>query len=257
MAITSAEIASFVGSFLWPLTRIGAALAMLPFFGAMTIPLRVRVLLAFALTVILWPGLPVMPTADPLGPDGMVLIAEQVVIGVAMGMILQAAFGAVVFGGQAIANSMGLGFASMADPQNGTQVPILSQFFTIMVTLLFLAADGHLVLLRMLSLSFETLPVGGGLPSGDVFARLARLGGLLIAGGLMLALPVIVATLMTSVAFGVVSRTAPQLNLFSIGFPASLVVGFAALLFTVPHVLARTATLFDAAFAELTMFLGG
>lgn len=256
MLLATQDIAGFVGGFLWPFTRIGVAFAFLPVFGAVALPLRIRVLAAFAMTLVLWPLLPPMPAADPLGADGFLLMAEQVVIGLSMGMVVQIAIGAVVFGGQTIAGSMGLGFAAMADPQHGEQIPVVSQFFSMMVTLLFLAADGHLVVLDMLARSFTSLPVGGGLPDAALFAELAGLGGMLIATGVALALPVVVATLMTTITFGVVSRTAPQLNLFSIGFPMSMVVGFVALWLTSDAILLRTAGLFENSYRTLAALLG-
>jgi flagellar biosynthetic protein FliR len=240
-------LVTWLGGFVWPLLRIGAVLAVAPVFGARSVPVRVRVVLALALTVLVvavhGPGrLP-----DPLSVTGLLAIARELVIGMAIGFALQLVFAAVVVGGQMVANSIGLGFASIVDPQNGIQVPALSQFYLLLATLMFVASNGHLLLIDVLVRSFEVLPPGGaGIGAGGYWA-VAAWGSHLFAGGVVVALPVVAAALVTNLAFGVVTRAAPQLNIFAVGFPVTLLVGFLAMLATLPHFLPRLGALVSSA----------
>jgi flagellar biosynthetic protein FliR len=160
MHLSGAEIAAWLGSYLWPLFRIAAMIVAMPIFGSILIPVRVRLMLALAVTSIVAPVLPAAPAVDPLSLEAVLIILQQIIIGVAMGFAMQLVFNAVTTGGQIIAMQMGLGFASMVDPQNGTQVPVLSQLYLLLVTLLFLGFNGHLVMIEMIAESFTVLPVG-------------------------------------------------------------------------------------------------
>jgi flagellar biosynthetic protein FliR len=145
-------------------------------------------------------------------------------------------FQAFVIAGQIVAVQMGMGFASMVDPTNGVSVAVIGQFFTMLVTLLFLAMNGHLVVFEVLVESFTTLPVGSGLDLTHIWELVGRLGWVLGAG-LLLVLPAITALLVVNVAFGVMTRAAPQLNIFSIGFPLTLVLGMVILWITLGDIL--------------------
>jgi flagellar biosynthetic protein FliR len=234
MILTTAEINAGIGGYLWPLFRIGAALGALPMIGARFVPMRVRMGVALALVLVVAPLLPPAPAVEPLSPDGVLITANQIIIGAVMGFVLSIVFAVFVHGAQIIAMQMGLGFASMVDPENGVQVPVLSQFYSIIVTLLFLALDGHLALIEMLVDSFRLLPVAGGVFSAAGAWELVSWASLLFAGAVRVALPAIAALLLVNIAFGVMSRAAPQLNIFSIGFPISILFGFAIILFTLP-----------------------
>ncbi len=243
MAGTLQDLMHWLEGVVWPLLRIGAVMAAGPVFGARSVPVRLRVVLALAFTVLVVSVRGPHPVADPLGPAGVLAVARELVIGVAIGLSLQLVFAAVVVGGQMIAASIGLGFASIVDPQNGVQVPVLSQFYLLLATLAFLALNGHLVLVRLLVHSFDVLPLGeAGLGPGGFWA-VATWGSQLFAGGVLIALPVVAAALVTNVAFGVVTRAAPQLNIFAVGFPVTLMVGFLVMLATLPHFLPRLGSL--------------
>ena len=207
-----------------PLFRIGALLMTLPVFGTKLVPVRVRLYLALAMTLALAPVLPPMPEFEALSLNAVLLVLEQVLIGAMLGFALQLFFHAFVIAGQIAATQLGLGFASMVDPANGVSVPLLGQFFLMLVTLLFLLSNGHLVVFEILAESFVSLPVGSGLLTNHYWLLAGKLGWVLGAG-LLLILPAITALLVVNITFGVMTRAAPQLNIFSIGFPLTLVIG--------------------------------
>jgi flagellar biosynthetic protein FliR len=216
----------------WPFVRIGACFMVAPLFGAAMVPARVRVLLAAAVAALIAPVLPVLPAVTPLSVAGLLITVQQVLIGVALGFCLQLTFDAVTLGGQMLANSMGLSFAFNLDPQRGgaSSTPALGQLFTLLVMLTFLALNGHLKLLETLVQSFSTLPVSpDGLGSAGMLG-VVNWGSQLFAGALAIALPGITALLVVHLAFGVVSRAAPALNLFAVGLPVSLLCGLVVVL---------------------------
>ncbi|TDQ40048.1 flagellar biosynthetic protein FliR [Thiopseudomonas denitrificans] len=220
----SAEIGGWISSFLLPLFRIASVLMVMPVIGTQMVPARVRLYMALAITVALAPVLPDMPAVEALSLQVVLLIGEQILIGALLGFSLQLLFHVFVFTGQLVSMQMGLGFASMMDPATGVSVPVLGQFLLMLVTLLFLAMNGHLVVFEVLAESFVTLPVGSGLPL-DNFALLAGRLSWVIGAALLLALPAISALLVINIAFGVMTRAAPQLNIFTIGFPMTLILG--------------------------------
>jgi flagellar biosynthetic protein FliR len=158
------------------------------------------------------------------------LVVNQVLIGAAMGLTLQVVFNALVVGGQIIGASMGLGFASVVDPQNGIQVPVVSQLYFILGALIFLSLDGHLTMVELVARSFATLPVDGRGLEPRHFEGLSLWGGLLFGEGMRLALPVVLVVLLTNLALGVATRAAPQLNVFALGFSITLMLGLTAML---------------------------
>lgn len=257
MQISAAEITSWIGSFVWPFLRIGAMFLVLPIFSGRTLPARVRLVIVLAITWVIAFTLPPAPIAEPLSLVGLLVAIHQVLIGMVMGFALQLVFSAVVFGGQVIAYSMGLGFASMVDPANGVQVPVVGQYFVLLTTLVFLALDGHLVLIELVADSFRTLPVA---PDGITRNGLWALVGWttrMFEGGLLLALPAVVALLLVNITFGVVTRAAPQLNIFAVGFPVSMLLGFWILWAALPNTLEQFEELLAAAFELLRLLLAG
>ena len=228
LALTDVQISSWVASFILPLFRVAAVLMTMPVFGTSLVSTRVRLYFAVAITVVIVPALPAMPPVHALDLSALLLIAEQILIGALMGFSLQLFFQAFVIAGQIVAIQMGMGFASMVDPTNGVSVAVISQFFTMLVTLLFLAMNGHLVVFEVLTESFTTLPVGGGLLVQSFWEVAGKLGWVL-GSALLLVLPAITALLVVNISFGVMTRAAPQLNIFSIGFPLTLVLGMVIL----------------------------
>jgi flagellar biosynthetic protein FliR len=257
MNFTSAEIASWIGTGLWPFFRIGASLAVVPVIGTRLIPMRIRLLFALSVTLVIVPVIPPVPAVDPLSSDGMLVTVQQVLIGTAMGFSLHLIFSAFVHAGQIIGMQTGLGFASLVDPQNGVQVPILSQFYVVLASLVFLTLDGHLVVIEVLADSFRTMPISATGIAVTGLWDLASAASRMFAGALQIALPAVTALLLVNLAFGVMARAAPQLNVFSIGFPLSLILGFVVLLLTLPSLIPQSMELLNEGFALMRHFAAG
>ena len=257
LTFTVNELTAWVDGVIWPFIRIGSMLVAAPIFGAGSVPVRVRLALALVLAWALQPYLPAPPPVDPVSPMGFLVSASQVLIGVTMGFILQMVFSAVALAGQAIALSMGLGFAMFVDPQSGAQVPTLSQMYVILATLLFLSMNGHLMLIDMLVQSFHLMPVGPLMLNGHALWSLVTWGGVMYAAALLVALPAVAALMLINLAFGVITRAAPQLNIFAVGFPLTLILGFGLIMFTLPTLLPRFSTLMNQAFVLMSGVLGG
>lgn len=236
--VSTPEITAWVGRYMWPMFRIAGFMLAAPFFGANFVPTRVRLLLAFVITIMVTPVLPEVPRMDPLAMEHLLLIMHQVLIGLCLGFVLQLLTQLFVVAGQVIGMKMGLGFAMMNDPANGVSVAVVSQFYLMMVTLLFISTNGHLVVLEVLIESFYTIPVNvKGLTVEDL--RLIPLwGSWMFAGAVLIALPAIVALTVVNMAFGVMSRAAPQMNMFALGFPFTLVFGFLVMWVSQVNVLA-------------------
>ncbi|WP_095145692.1 MULTISPECIES: flagellar biosynthetic protein FliR [unclassified Pseudomonas] len=224
LALTDTQISTWVASFMLPLFRVGAVLMTMPIVGTTLVPKRIRLYFALAITVVIMPGLPPMPAVNPLDLSGLLLIAEQILIGGLLGFALQLFFQAFVVAGQIISIQMGMGFASMVDPTNGVSAAVIGQFLTMLVTLLFLGMNGHLVVFEVLAESFTTLPVGSAVLTTH-FWEIANKLGWVLGAAMLLVLPAITALLVVNIAFGIMTRAAPQLNIFSIGFPLTLVLG--------------------------------
>lgn len=257
MDFTSAQITAWIGAYFWPFLRIGAMLMVAPVFSARTVPKRVRITLGLGLAVMVAPLLPAMPVVDALSPAGVLIEINQVVIGLAMGFTLQLVFSAFVTAGQAVAMSMGLGFASLVDPQNGIQVPVISQFYLISSTLLFLVFNGHLQLIAMVVDSFHTLPIGvAGLPREAIY-DLVVWATQMFAGALMVALPAVTSIMLVNLALGVMTRAAPQMNIFSVGFPITLLGGFVIIIFTLSSMESQFTQLMNGAFALVHDMVAG
>lgn len=228
-----AELEQWLAGFLPILLRITPFVTALPIFSQ-NIPLPVKICLSLWLAMILNTTLPRQYLPQALADITPLLVAQQVLIGLALGFVLRFAHAAVQVGGHLIGQQMGLGFAALQDPQNGAQTPQVSRFYTILMTLLFLAIDGHLVLLRILVESFTSLPVTGGGLSPLALRELALWGGTLFTGAMALALPTVTALLLVNLAFGVITRATPQLNILVVGFPVTLGLGFLLMLLSIP-----------------------
>ncbi|GLS24746.1 flagellar biosynthetic protein FliR [Marinibactrum halimedae] len=218
-------IQNYVSQIVWPFIRIGSFLMAVPFFGARTISPRFRIAIAFPLAMSIGAVIPPVPNISPLSLEGFSITLSQVVIGGALGFIFQIYLQLFVLAGQIIAMKMGLGFASMNDPSNGVTVTVLSQFYLTLSTLLLLSINGHLLLIEMIALSFTTFPIGSAQFLPDDYFEIIKLASWMFAGGLVLSLPVVTAIMIVNLAFGVMSRAAPQMNVFAVGFPITLVFG--------------------------------
>ncbi|MGM0413033.1 MAG: flagellar biosynthetic protein FliR [Pseudomonadota bacterium] len=256
MELTTAEITAWIGSFLWPFMRISGMLFAAPIFGTGYTSTRVRVFIAAILAVMVGPQLGPMPVIDPTSPEAFLVGLHQILIGVAMGFVIQLAFAAVIVGGQVMALQMGLGFASMVDPQTGTQVPVVSQVWNVLAMLLFVSMDGHLMIVQVILESFKGIPVG---PTGfdrSAWWTLASQGAHVFAGGVLIAIPVVAAVLVVNLGFGIMTRASPQLNIFAVGFPVTMTVGFGVMILTLPTFEERFVDLVAHAFETVRSLFG-
>ncbi|MEX0605942.1 MAG: flagellar biosynthetic protein FliR [Marinobacter sp.] len=218
-------IGQWVGQHLWPLFRIASFMMVIPFIGTQLVPARIRLGLALLITVLIVPMLDEVPQVEALSADAVIITLQQILIGVGLGFALTALFQLFVVTGQMIAMQMGLGFASMVDPANGVSVPVLSQLYSISVTLLYLAMNGHLVAFEVFLESFRTLPIGlEGLGQAGVWDLAHRISWVFVSA-MLLALPAVTAVLIVNISFGVMTRAAPQMNIFALGFPIGLMFG--------------------------------
>jgi flagellar biosynthetic protein FliR len=244
-----------LSTYAWPFFRITGLLMIAPVFGTRLVPARVKIALAVALTAAIAPAVEA-PQDAGFSVASALIAAHELLLGIVLGFVLQLLFDALVIAGQTIAMTMGLGFATMVDPQRGVSVPLLSQFFVILGILVFLALDGHLALLALLAESYELMPIGVPLGRDSVWSLVVE-GGEMFAGALRLALPAVTALLVVNLAFGVMSRAAPTLNLFAVGFPTALLLGLVFLLLDIGGVVNVFSALVDDAFVRLGAWLAG
>lgn len=235
LSITSAQLNLWLAAFLWPFIRILGVMIAAPLFGNQRFPLRMRVGLALLVTAVVAPTLPPMPVIAPDSLPGLAIFAQQLLIGLAMGFAVRMMFSAVEMAGELIGLQMGLGFAMFYDPQNAGQMPVVGQFLGLVIMLAFLAMNGHLLVLSALADSFRVMPIAAAPVEPGIWKMIAGWGGKIFYFALLLSLPVIVALLTTSLALGVLTRAAPQLNVFAVGFPITLMIGFGALLLSLPY----------------------
>lgn len=215
--------------YIWPFVRIGAFLMVMPLVGSSFVPVRVRLLLAIVLTIVIAPTVQDTTTQDVLSAAGLVTMIQEIGIGVVMGFLVQLVFDAIALGGQVISMSMGLGFAVFLDRANGVSVPVLGQLFMMLGMLIFLALDGHLAMIQLLSVSFLAWPIAEKGLTVPILEELLAWTANLFVFGLKIALPAITALLVVNLSFGVMSRAAPTLNLFAVGFPVAMLLGFAVI----------------------------
>ena len=223
---------------LWTLVfcmvRIGAAFIAAPVFSAVSVPLPVRVTLSGAIGILVMNALPIQAPAAVFALATFLAIASEALIGLAIGFVLQIAFSAPLVASEVIGTSMGIGFANAIDPNSGTSSPAIGQFLSILLTLLFLSVDGHLILVDLIVKSYEAMPPGAAWMNPERLKNIALFGAYAFLAGLLLALPVGFLLLCLNLVVGMMSRSAPALNLFSVGLPASLAVGVIALLVAMP-----------------------
>ncbi|GEK48004.1 flagellar biosynthetic protein FliR [Halomonas pacifica] len=223
--ITFAQLQAWLVAFLWPLMRISGFMLAAPLWGHSSVPNPVKIAFAVLVTVAAAPLLPPLPQVPLISWASLGIVVEQLIIGIAIGLVMQVTLAVVQATGEFIGLSMGLAFATFFDPSSGTNTMVLSRVLYMITLLMFLAFDGHLVVLEILVRSFSLLPIGlQGLNPG-AFEMLARYGGTILISGMLLALPVMGALLVISLSLGILNRSAPQLTVFNIGFPTSLTVG--------------------------------
>ncbi len=245
ISLTSAQLDAWIAAFVYPLARILALVAIAPPFSNAAVPMRIKLMLGLAIALVLIPALPPLPSLTPNSGAGLLILGQQILIGFAMGFAMRIVVTAIDFAGEAIGLQMGLGFATFYDPDSSAQTPVIAQFISLLGTLVLLAINGHLMILATLAHSFTILPIGSTALAAGSWLNFAHAGGIIFASGLLLALPAITALLITNIALGVLTRAAPQLNLFAVGFPLTLAGGFVMLILMLGYLATPLVQLFE------------
>lgn len=253
------QLYSWMNAFLWPFIRILALVGTAPLFSESSIPVRIKVGLSALMAMLVAPTLPVAPDFSPASYQGLWIGAQQVLIGTALGLTMRIVFAAVQTAGEFIGLQMGLSFASFFDPATGANTAVLARFMNIIAMLLFLALNGHLLMIGGLVRTFEVLPATAGF-NLDGLGVLFEWSAQVMVSGMLLALPLIIVLLTINLALGILNRTAQQLSVFAVGFPISLMVGLILLAVVLPQTSPFISRLFDAgheAMARLTHGFAG
>lgn len=245
ITLTTSEIQSWILTFFFPLARVLAVLAAAPPFNNPGLTVRVRLVIGLAVTFAITPTLPTIPPIDANSGIGLLIFAQQLLIGFAIGFSMRLVFSAVDLAGEIISLQMGLGFASAYDPQSAGQTGVISEFLGLLALLVFMAINGHLMVIATLTQSFSVIPIRTSGTDARTWWELARAGGIIFSSGLLLSLPVLVALMIANLALAILSRAAPQLNLMAIGFPLTLALGLGALMFGLSYLSMPLQRLFE------------
>jgi flagellar biosynthesis protein FliR len=237
IVISAADVSTWVGRMWWPSLRVGGFMLAAPIASEVSIPSRVKLVFGLSLAFLLAPMAPSPSNLSIFSGAGLMTAAQELLIGVGIGMVMAMAFEALTFAGQTVSMTMGLGFSTLVDPQHGTNVTVLGQIFMIVGILTYLSINGHLVLLGALANSFQTLPIGATNIDRDFLMAVATWGARIFETGLLVALPIVISLVIVNMALGVITRAAPQLNLFGIGFTITLLCGFFVLLVGLDNVM--------------------
>lgn len=246
MTFSYTEFMQLLGLYFWPFVRLSGVLLMVPLFSGSYVSMRIRLFLAVFITLAVAPTLSLPPPVDPFTWHGILLIVQQLGIGIAIGLIFAVVFQAFVIAGHLASMAMGLAMASMVDPGTGVNTPIIGRYFSIIATLLFLLMNGHVLIFKTVVQSFETLPIGLHFFTQDSLKLIFNFGAQMFESGVAIALPLVTALLLVNISFGVIARAAPALNIFAVGFPVTLLVGLIMLLFITPILLPNLQLLMNA-----------
>jgi flagellar biosynthesis protein FliR len=234
LTFTEAQVLAWITPIVWPFLRVLALLGTMPVLAQRSVPRRVRVALSFLIAFCAQASLPAVTPIALDSPQAVMVVLQQIVIGVSLGFAVRIVFASVELAGEIIGLQMGLNFAGFFDPASGGQTTALSRFFGIAVSWLFIVTGGHLLVIAGIVKSFESFPVGA-----EPFAFLRQVqpqvwGAEIFAVGLWIALPLVAMLLFVNLVLGVISRVAPQISIFSVGFPITLGIGLVGVLMTLP-----------------------
>lgn len=235
ITLTSAEINQWLISFFWPLTRILALMAAAPVLGNTAIPTRVKIGLGVLITLVIAPTIEAPPKIELASLEGLLVLSQQILIGLAMGFAMRIIFSGVEMAGEIAGLQMGLGFAAFFSPHSEGSTLVVGKFLGLLATLTFLSVNGHLLMLSVLVESFNAFPISGEPFSITGWKTLADWGSQIFLAGLKLALPVVATLMIVNLALGILTRAAPQLNIFAVGFPITLMAGMVALMLSLPY----------------------
>lgn len=234
ITFTEAQLMAWLSPILWPFLRVLAVFSVAPVFSMRVIPLRVKVALAFLVALCAQGVLVNQPVIDINGREAFGAVAQQLAVGLAIGFSVRLVFVAVELAGEVIGLQMGLNFASFFDPSSNTQISAVARFFGHMSMLLFVVINGHLLILMAVVKSFDRFPVDGNFLQALGQMRLYELGSSVFSSALWIALPMIALLLFVNLTLGIISRVAPQMNIYAVGFPVTLTVGMLGIAATLP-----------------------
>ncbi len=234
MSFSTEQLMALLNAFMLPFVRISAFFMAAPFFGANTVPVRLRIILAVAVTIVLQPLIKTTGNLDVFSGIGLLHVVQQLLVGVALGSIFHFVMTAITLAGHNVATTMGLGFAASADPQNGAEITVVGQIYIVLATLYFLSVDAHLRLLSIIANSLQTIPLQEFTLDARFFQAIVGFSAQIFVFGTLLVLPVIVGLLLVNLAFAVMTRAAPQLNIFSLGLPVTIISGFLLMWMSLP-----------------------
>ena len=255
ISVTFAQLQEWISLFLWPFCRFTGLFLIAPIFSQSSVPHAVKLGWALITTVVVSPLLPPLPAVPLFSWASVGIIAEQILIGVTIGLIVQVVFAAIHAAGEYIGLQMGLAFATFFSPDSGANTMILSRVFYAFAILMFAAIDGHLLMVEVLVRSFDFLPIGTLGVNASVFEHVARFGTVVFSSGILLALPVFGALLIVNLTLGILNRSAPQLTVFSVGFPMSLTLGLVLMMVLTTELGGYLQRLFRVAFTMIEQVL--
>lgn len=255
ITFTAQQLSDFIYPLIWPLARILGAIGLVPLFNSRSIPQRTKIGLALLITMVVAPTLPPMPQIELGSSVGLLIMAQQVLIGASIGFAMRVVFSSIELAGDLIGLQMGLGFAVFYSPNSNANLPVVAQIFGVYALLLLLAMNGHLMIIDVIVRSFDFLPVQLGLGQGLNIEGIIKVGSMIFSTGLLLALPLVVTLFVVNLTLGVLTRAAPQLNLFAVGFPITLALGIFLLSIAMPTVGFLIQQILDRSFEAMAMIL--
>ncbi|PIY29787.1 MAG: flagellar biosynthetic protein FliR [Comamonadaceae bacterium CG_4_9_14_3_um_filter_60_33] len=257
LSVNSEQLNLWMVTFLWPFVRMLSLIGTAPVLSEAVVPRTVKLLIALLLAIVISPTLAPMPAVPVMSAAGIWILVQQILIGAAMGFSMRLVFAAVQAAGEYVGLQMGLSFASFFDPTSGGNTMVLSRLLNIFAVLIFLATDMHLLMIRTLAESFQTLPISDAPLARSGWAFLAVAGGQVVTNGLMLALPLIASLLSLNLAMGILNRVSPQFSIFSVGFPITLLAGLVMLLYLMQYIGPFLGPRFAASLDLIPIFLQG
>lgn len=234
ISFSEAQLVAWLSPVVWPFLRVLALFTAAPVLSSRAFPVRARIALAFFVAVAAQPSLADLPVISITGPDALGAVFQQVGVGLAIGFVIRVVFAAVELGGEVVGFQMGLSFASFFDPSLNTQSSAVARFYGQMAMFMFIVMNGHLLVLMAVVKSFQSFPVDQNFLEALKGMKVIDLGVDLFASGLWIALPLVGMLMFANMALGIVSRVAPQMNIYAIGFPVTLAVGLVGMAVTLP-----------------------
>jgi flagellar biosynthetic protein FliR len=227
------ELFTFLILLLIASLRVGAFLISSPFFGSRMVPIQIRIVFSFCLGFWILGTLQFPDQNTLLGPKLILIVLQELFIGLTVGLVLNICFAAVTLAGEKIAATSGLAFASQVDPNGGGQSPVISQIFFLFLIVVFFSVNGHLIILGLIYKSFEFYPLGQFTSYGELVSAGLSASDILFKSAAIIVLPIVIVLLFVNIAIGFITKSAPQLNLFSFGFPMTLIGAFLILFYSV------------------------